>query len=249
MKRSLSIILSILLLLAISSCLIGCDKDTSDGGIDYSLNNNFEVSCTEDNTSIVYSPTTGTPEYGLIFYVGTAIEYVHYKYLGEALAKQGYLVVIPKVTAGLAYLLYNENEVAFTKYPNVKFFVGGHSQGGGAAVRRAQENVDKVQGVILYAPLCYGSDSIRTLGLPTLLLEATKDGVLTADMKSDAKTRLPDNRTEYMIEGCHMSFSSLDDDGTLSFFKDGPATAEVKAEQKSKTVNFTMAFMKEVVTK
>lgn len=244
MKRILLALLSIFLLVSLVFGVIGCGEKDDSGEIDYSVENNFEYTINDKTNSIVYEPTSVTPKYGLIFYVGTAIGYEYYEYLASALARQGYLVVLPKVKGGLAYMLYNDNEHAFTDYPNVEFFVGGHSQGGGAAVRRAEENAQRVKGVILYAPLCYNDDSIKELGLPTLLLEATKDGVLTAEMKADAKARLPVNRTEFMIDGCHMSFSSFDDDGTLTFFNDGPILEEVKQAQKNKTVEYTLAFLK-----
>jgi hypothetical protein len=101
----------------------------------------------------------------------------------------------------------------------------------------------------LYAPLCYSTDTIKDSGKPTLLLEATQDNVLTPDMKSDAKSRLPSSREEHMLEGCHMSFSTMDDDSVLSMFFDGPASEDVKREQKEKTVKYTLAFLNSVVNK
>lgn len=249
MKKLLSILLCLTILTSLAICLIGCKENSNEdqNGIDYSITNNFEYVVNDTKDGVSYEPVGVTPKYGLIFYVGTAIDYSYYDYLGKALAKQGYVVVLPKVKMGLAYMLYNETEPAFSNYSSIEFFVGGHSQGGGAAVKRTQENLLKVKGVVLYAPLCYNEDSIKDAGIPTLLLEATKDGVLTPDMKADAKTRLPDNRTEYMLNGSHMSFSTFDDDGTLSFFNDGPATEEEKMVQRDKTIEYTLSFMGSVI--
>ncbi len=215
--------------------------------IDYFSKNNFECELTENRDFVTYAPKGVEARYGLIFYVGTAIAPSYYDYLGKALAKQGYLMVIPKGSNGFAYLMYTLEEKAFDTFAGVEFFVGGHSQGGGAAVRRAQENSDKVKGVVLYAPLCYGSDSIVESNLATLLIEAKSDGVLTADMKADAKTRLPEYRTEYMIDGCHMSFSTMDDDMTLKMFNDGPSSALVKETQRELTAEYTLEFMQQVI--
>ena len=44
-----------------------------------------------------------------------------------------------------------------------------------------------------------------------------------------------------------MSFSTFDDDGILGFFGDGPLTEAQKAEQKQKTIEYTLEFMKMVV--
>ena len=225
MKRLFSIAIIALILCSASVGMIACNSRRGID-VDYGKDNSFEVQIAEDDDAVTYMPKGVKAKYGLLFYVGTMIPPEQYAYLAEPLAKQGYAVVIPKVRLGLAYGSYKEIEPAFAKYPNIEFFIGGHSQGGGAAVRRAEENIETIKGVILLAPLCYGEDTIKDSALPTLLLEASKDGVLTSSMKADAKTRLPDNREEHMLDGCHMSFSTLDSDNTLDTFHDGPATAQ-----------------------
>ncbi|MBQ8177986.1 MAG: hypothetical protein IJ033_02220 [Clostridia bacterium] len=245
---SLALFVSVMVV-AVSVNFLGFGDGMNAGGneIDYFAENSFECEKTENADFVTYAPKGVKARYGLIFYVGTAIAPANYDYLGESLAKQGYLMVVPKASKGFTYLMYTENELAFEAYPDVEFFVGGHSQGGGAAVRRAGENLEKVKGVVLYAPLCYGTDTLVGTGMPTLLLEASNDGVLTADMKADAKTRLPEYRTEYMLDGCHMSFSTMDADATLKMFNDGPATEEVKAAQREDTTEYTLSFMQQVL--
>lgn len=251
MKKIFSIVSIVLLLSLLCVSAVACkEQENEEEGVnyvDYSLENSYEVERLDDKELVSYIPKDVTPKYGLIFYIGTAIPPENYDYLGQALAKQGYVVAIPKGCGAFAYMMYTETEVAFSRYPNIEFFVGGHSQGGGAAVKRIQENLDKVKGAVLYAPLCYSTDTIKDSGKPTLLLEATKDNVLTPDMKSDAKSRLPSSREEHMLEGCHMSFSTMDQDFTLSLFNDGPLTNEQKQAQKDETVKLTLAFMKSVV--
>jgi alpha-beta hydrolase superfamily lysophospholipase len=151
-------------------------------------------------------------------------------------------------TNGFPYMFYDKDEPTFEEYPNVKFFVGGHSQGGAAAVRRTNENRDKVVGVVLLAPLAYPSDSIADADIPVLLLEATNDGVLTADMKSNARRSIPHDSEHHILEGCHMSFSTLDSDETLTMFHDGPATPEQKEAQRTSTLSFVLAFMNRIAS-
>lgn len=267
------------LLLAIFCCigLCSCDKNKK-VPVDYASDMNFDVKTTIDNDYKVYEPVSSDGKevdykYGVIFYLGTAIKEDNYDYLGNALAKQGYLVVMPKIY--FASFQYKDVEQAFDRYKDVKFFVGGHSQGGGAAIRRAQENSDKVAGAILFAPLAsrhqlldgegnpvvdeetgvevYVNESIAELQLPTLLLEASCDNVLSSKQKADAISRLnPQTTTKYMIDpGAHMSFSAMDSDSILSLFKnDGNGiTQEQKDEQRRLTVEYTLAFLKSVVTK
>lgn len=245
MKRFLIFTLTALLFVSVFS-FAGCGETPKPevDKVDYSSDNNYDYEMVSDDDFVTYTPNANATK-GLLFYLGTAIAPEHYDYLASALAKQGYLVVIS--TNGFPYVFYDDDEPTFDKYPNVDFYVGGHSQGGGAAVKRAKENPDKVKGLVLLAPLAYAVDSVADSTIPTLLLEATKDGVLTSSMKAEAKTCLPENRTEYLIEGCHMSFSTYDNDTVLSLFKDGPASAEVRQNQKNLTVEYVLAFLKSLV--
>ena len=251
MKKLFSIVLIIAVLCSAAFCLFACDTpnnksdntpDNQEVYVDYSKDNSYEFEVTEDDDAVTYMPKGVTAKYGLLFYLGTIIPPECYAYLAEPLARQGYVVVIPKIL--FAYFLYKETEVAFEKHPNVEFFIGGHSQGGGAAIKRAQENIDTVKGVVLLAPLCSGQETIADTDLPTLLLEATNDGILSASQKQTAKSRLPEDREEHMLTGNHMSFSS-NDEGT--FLTDGEATDEEKIAQKQQTVEYTLAFMNAVV--
>ncbi len=277
MKTKIFAIISTLLL-AIFCCigLCSCNK-TEKVPVDYSGDMNFDIKIVEDDNYKVFEPISSDGKqvdykYGVIFYLGTMISEDHYDYLGNALSKQGYLVVMPKIY--LAYFQYKDVEEAFNRYPNVKFFVGGHSQGGGAAIRRAQENEDRVAGAILFAPLAlrhqlfdkdgkpvvnedgvdvYINDNLHDLQLPTLLIEASNDHVLTDAFKADALSRLNlQTTTKHMIDpGSHMSFSTNDKDETLKAFNnDGDGiTQEQKDEQRRLTVEYTLAFLKSVVTR
>lgn len=238
-----------------SICLFACNKVDKDDkaprlpSVDYSAVNNFTVVQTDTEETLEFAPDGVKCSYGVVFYVGTAITPINYAYLGNALAKQGYLVVMPKRPLNMTYFQYAEEETAFSKYPDVKFFVAGHSQGGGAAVKRAQENVDTISGIFLLAPLTYG-DTIANTNIPTLLINADNDHVLTDQMKSDAKSTLPENRTELLLENaCHMSFSEFDDDSVLSFFGgDGPMTDEFRIAQRQNTVSAVLDFLRTTIS-
>ncbi len=245
------------LICVFSICLFACNNNVEKDektpelpSVDYSINNDFSVIETDDENALAFAPDGVKCTYGVIFYVGTSISPTKYSYLGNALAKQGYLVVMPKRPLNMTYFQYAEEETAFSKYPDVKFFVSGHSQGGGAAVKRAQENVDTVAGIFLLAPLTYTGDTIADTSIPTLLINADNDHVLTDKMKSDAKSTLPENRTEVLLENaCHMSFSTYDADNVLSLFGgDGPMTDEHRATQRNATISAVLDFMRTTIS-
>lgn len=67
---------------------------------------------------------------GVIFYQGAKVEVEAYSYLGEALAKDGHFVVMPKLPLNLAILGINAVDSVIEQYPEVqKWYVAGHSMG------------------------------------------------------------------------------------------------------------------------
>ena len=57
---------------------------------------------------------------GVIFYQGAKVEAEAYSYLGEALAKDGHFVVMPKLPLNLAILGINEVDSVIEQYPEVQ---------------------------------------------------------------------------------------------------------------------------------
>jgi dienelactone hydrolase len=236
-KISFALIIVILFVVAFtSSCEIEEDRT-----INYQTDNSFTVITSDTEAALIYMPEGKDPDYGIIFYVGTFLSPDVYPVISSELASQGYLVVIPKVPFNTAYLSYAEEEAAFSAYPNVQFFIGGHSQGGGAALRRAYENSDKVLGAVLYSPLCYNNDTLINTDMPVLLIEAENDNVLTEAMKEDSRSRLKEGYAHYIIEGGnHMGYSDM------LFPADGEMTISKEEMQQEVAAN-TLQFLKESI--
>ncbi|MCQ2816377.1 MAG: alpha/beta hydrolase [archaeon] len=180
---------------------------------------------------------------GVIFYVGTAISPSKYPKLGNMIASKGYLVAIPQNT--FAYVLYSVTErqtaSVLKKFPNVKFFLSGHSQGGGAATKMSKSKIGEIWGTMLLSPLSYEKDSIADSGLPVLFFEAQNDKVLSDSQKEESKKTLPADAQQIFLEGCnHMGYS----DSTFIF--DGECTIGVENQQKI-TFNQMLDFMEKVL--
>ena len=210
---SIAIVLTLCALLSV--CLSACNKNP------YASDNSFAVDVVDTDEALTFAPKGFKCSYGVILYVGALVSPSYYSYLGTALAKQGYLAVIPKFNLNMSAQDYKEKEAAFENYKDVKFFIAGHDQGGGAAIRRAQENPGKIAGVLLYSPLVvpriildedgrpskdddgnwlYANDSIANLNLPTLWIESD-DATRTDDVKSGISERLNQSTvTEYAIK-------------------------------------------------
>lgn len=206
------VIKSIIALISLSACF--CD---------------YEVTTFSESSVTYYAPKDVEVSKGIIFYLGTTIAPKKYVKIATMIASKGYLVAFPQNE--FAYVLYSISETQtkniYSKYPNVKFFLGGHSQGGGAATKMSNTRVNEIYGTILLSPLSYSKDSIADSGLPVLFFEAQNDKVLSASQKAESKTTLPVDAEMIFLEGCnHMGYS----DNTFLF--DGKCTIGVENQQR-----------------
>lgn len=280
MKRKFTILFAILIVALTACCLFACnDKGDLPAKVDYQSDNSFFVKTAESETALTFEPIldpvysesglTYKPvdyRFGIIFYVGANVNASAYTYIGNSLAKQGYLVVIE------SYKSYQTTEIAFSQYPNIKFFVGGHSQGGGFAVRRAFENQDGIKGAILLAPTTsrrplldadgnqmkdengidiFVPDTLSETSMPTILINADNDKILLSSEISAVKNRMPSNYVDKTVEnGCHTGFCEIYETDNLpfkfpNFIADFNATdLEQKQSQRTKTVEYILDFVK-----
>ena len=290
-KKIITTVLTLAFTLVLCATLFACDKKGDDKKINYAIDNSFVVLERTVGNALVFSPVTNATrdengkvtngnnlncEYGVILYVGMGIEPERYSYLATALAKQGYLVVIPQLDNNLAYTHYQAEEKAFETYGNVNFFIAGHSfEGGASAIRRTSENKDKVMGTVLFAPVgsrhklldengepvkddngieIYVADNLLDCSLPVLLVEADNDKVRTQDKANDAKARLKDGYVSKVLkESNHTAFAQIDveDDLPIKFlpnFTDdvNATTIEQKNAQRAETCTVVLAFLRSV---
>ncbi len=216
-------------------CMVACNDDT-DNSIDYGKDNSFAVNVIEDSDALSFEPNVDCDkQYGLMLYVSTGTAPSQYTYLGNALAKQGYVVVIPKTQNDMPLQYYTQTECAFEKYPDTKFFIAGHSnQGAGACVRRSNECENDILGSILIAPILASTpvvdkdnnpvldenenavykvnETLCDFTKPVLLIEGQNDKVRTQKQISEAKSALPNGSQSKLIESAnHTAFAQVDD--------------------------------------
>lgn len=145
-----------------------------------------------------YEPV-GETNYGLIFYPGAKVEYTAYEPLMEWLAGEGVLCLLVKMPFNLAIFDKNAAFGMNNIYPNIEhWYIGGHSLGGAMAADFAAEN-SGIEGVVLLA--AFPSKDLSNTDMRVLSIYGSNDGIL--DMKSyeRAKSKLPSDFTEQVIEG------------------------------------------------
>lgn len=283
-SSKISAISVLLVLLLTSFCLFACNKgEQKPVDVNYQLANEFQIKTSNTDDYLVFEPilnpiyndsgmtyTKVNYRYGVVFYTGFNIDASEYSYLGNALAKQGYIAVVSKDKSALHN--YASVEKAFEQYQNVKFFVGGHSlQGGAAALRRASETQD-LSGAILLAPVgdrhqvfdedgkpkkdengnnIFEPDTLANSTLPTLLLNGDSDKVLTQAQIADSLSRMPAACTKKTIEfGTHLGFTDIDNANDVPFKlpnyqADFDATTSLQRQsQRALTVEYILDFLK-----
>ncbi|AJH18689.1 MULTISPECIES: alpha/beta hydrolase [Bacillus] len=137
---------------------------------------------------------------GVIFYQGAKVEAEAYSYLGKALAKEGHVVVMPKLPLNLAILGINAVDSVIEQYPEVqKWYVAGHSMGGAMISKYAFQHEDKVDGIIFLGS--YPADDFSTKSIPMLSIYGEVDALATVEKIESNKKLMSKNTAMHMIKG------------------------------------------------
>lgn len=227
------------LALALLFALCACTKKPAADYTDLAQNS-YDVKITDEDGGRLYSPEADNVTWGFIFYLGTAMSTDNYDYIMTAVAAAGIAVYVP--SNPFPDLLYSENEEGFSALGTQNYFIGGHSQGGGAAVRRACENLSSTRGVVLFSPLISNDFTMSDKDMPTIYFEAENDNVLSQSMQNAAKSRMNESCEFITLQGAgHMCY------GTSSLL-DGGGTVRDKREIQDEVIAATLDFMQEVIS-
>ena len=159
--------------------------------------NNVEITIGD---FISFTPKNVEPTKGFILYPGAKVDSKAYAPLAKGIAEYGYQVVIVDMPLNFAMLSPNKANDVIEEYPNIQSWtIGGHSLGGVAASKFAQENT-KIDGLVLLASYPMG-DQLKNLGIEVLSVWGSKDGVLNFTSLIESKSKLPTDTTYVEIEG------------------------------------------------
>lgn len=220
------------------ACLCACEEPPVADLTDLAANS-YEVEITDTEEYRLYMPKATGVTCGFIFYLGTAMNTDNYDVILSAISAAGVAVYVS--SNPFPDLLYEERENAYSILNAEKYFIGGHSQGGGAAVRRACENAQTTAGAILLSPLISNDFTLADKDLPTLYFEAENDYVLSSSMQAAAKGRMNESCEFITLRGAgHMCYGASD-------LLDGGGTIRDKAEIQREVSAAILAFMQRVI--
>lgn len=178
---------------------------------------------------------------GLIFYPGGKVEYTAYAPLLRKLAERGVLCVLLRMPCNLAVLNVNAAEGIPERYPEIEdWYIGGHSLGGSMAANYAAEHAEKYKGLLLLA--AYTTKDISQTELKVLSVYGDADGVLNMEKYMDNRKNMPDDASEYVIEGgCHAQFGSYGE-------QKGDGKPKISSEeQQAIMVEYILEWMTQIV--
>lgn len=151
---------------------------------------------------LVFHPASGDPSTGLIFYPGARVDPVAYAPLAQAIAAEGYLVVIAPMPLNLAFLAPNRALEVMDAYPEISSWaVGGHSLGGAMAANFAANHPEEVAGLALWAAYPGQSDDLSNQDLIVTSIYGTNDGLASLDEIRASESLLPLDTSWVAIQG------------------------------------------------
>lgn len=175
-------------------------------------------------------------ENALIFYPGAKVEYTSYIPLMYEIAEKGVDVFLLKMPFNLAFFAIDKAEEIIEYYDYDSFYISGHSMGGVAASCFAYDEGDRIEGIIFLAS--FSDKDLTSSGLRALSIYGTEDGILNKESYEKAKSLLPSDSREVIIDGGNHSYYGLYGEQK----GDGKATI-TPLEQREKTVDAIISFI------
>lgn len=180
--------------------------------------------------NMVFDP--GNAKVGLIFYPGGKVEQEAYAPLMREISANGVLCVLCRMPFRLAVFDMHAADGVREAFPKIEqWYIGGHSLGGAVASIEAEAHPGVYAGMVLLAS--FSDKDLAKEALRVLSIYGSEDRVLNREAYEQAKSLLPDDVTETVIEGgCHAYFGmygAQDGDGKPSITNEEQIRITAKA--------------------
>ena len=185
---------------------------------------------------LVFRPESPTVR-GLIYYPGGLVDPEAYAVTAQGIADAGYLVVVPKMPLNLAFTGINRADGIRADYPEIESWViGGHSLGGAMAAEYAKNNVDSLDGLIMFASYPADNEDFVDFPIPILTIIGSRDP--GAPQQEAFYEAIADSARRFVIEGGnHRQYADY------SFQRDDGIATISAAEQQDQIIVATVQFL------
>ena len=158
---------------------------------------------------IIFDPV-GEERAGLIYYPGGRVDPRGYSPLLREIAEEGFLVVVPSMPINMAIFDADAADEIIPEFPSVDTWViAGHSVGGAAAAIYANNNVEDIAGLVIWASYPPNSSELASTDLPvTLIYGELDEGSNLATIKDKKDLLPPDTIYVEIPGGDHHQFGS-----------------------------------------
>ena len=149
---------------------------------------------------ITYTPTSGTPNTGLILYPGGKVPPAGYAPQARTIAEAGYLVVIVSVPFNFAVFDIGAAQPVIDAHPEIEHWVvGGHSLGGAMAAQFLSGSPGAAEGLVFWA--AYSAADISAQGLAVASIYGSLDAGIPSLTSPTAIANVGPDLTTTVIEG------------------------------------------------
>jgi hypothetical protein len=205
------------------------------------LNNDSQVEIEHDPWLTLY-PANNSPATGFIFYPGGRIDPRGYSSLMKAIAKEGFLVVVPEMPLNIAAFKPNAADEIISLYPGISHWViGGHSVGGTMAAQYSDKHREMIDGLAIWASYPANNSNLSDFQGLVISIYGTADPGVNDSSIAERKDLLPGD-TDYIriAGGDHHQFGSY-----LTKIENDHATIP-RDSQHEQIVEATLELLREV---
>lgn len=189
-----------------------------------------------EDGQLVFQPSSPNGK-GFIYYPGGLVEPEAYAVTAQGIADAGYLVVIPKMPLNLAFTGINRADGIQADSPEIESWaIGGHSLGGAMAAEYAKNNVDSMDGLIMFASYPANTEEFVDFPIPILSIVGSNDP--GSPEQNAFYEAVSDSASRFVIEGGnHRQYADYSFQNN-----DGIATISA-AEQQEQIIEATVQFL------
>jgi pimeloyl-ACP methyl ester carboxylesterase len=203
------------------------------------LQSNLQVTVTTGNW-LTFQPVGVQPSTGFIIYPGGRVDYRAYAPAAQAIARQGFLVVIVHMPLNLAVFKPGTAAGVIAAYPEIQHWaVGGHSLGGSMAANFVYNHPGVADGLVLWASYPATHNDLSRSGVRVLSISGTLDGLSTPAKIAASCALLPADTIWVPIAGA--------DHAQFGWYGPQPgdnAAAISREEQQKQIIQATSDFLK-----
>ena len=165
-----------------------------------SLASTPDVAFTETAGRLEWAPADGDYGTGLVVYPGGKVPAAAYGPLAQAIAAQGYLVIVTPMPFNLAVFGTGAAEAARAAHPEVATWaLAGHSLGGSMAAQYVSDHRDEIAGLALWAS--YPATDLSSAPVSVVSVFGTLDAGSARMSGPEASEKLPAGTRFVPIEG------------------------------------------------